>query len=305
LTSADASKSFDNSYLTAETVDVSGDGLADGDTISYSFTGRQKLIGSSDNEFTYSINNTSGTEYSVDVVFGTLMVTDDDVADEFIIQMTADDSTTYDLGETVTFEITAFNPYDEPQTITLSEIDDVTLAQSSFDDVAGGSSVTTTATYTVTEDVILQGWFTNTVTGNVGSLECTAEYTVEMADIDATLSCNIRIVNEPANGEAYVLDETINYEIDVTNDGNVTYNNVQVTCEETSLSETIQSLSVGETISYITNHSVSEEDIINGSFTATVTVEGDELGDGTVPMGDDSVTTGDEDDPDGPNYPIE
>ncbi len=312
LISESDSKTFDNSPLTCHDVIIDGDGLAEGDTISYSFTGSQKWIGSSENTFTYSINNVSGTNYIVTCEYGELAVTDDDVDDALIVEMTADgqegseDETQYRLGDTVTFEISVKNPYADIETITLSEIEGVTLAQSTFADVTSGDTVSTTATYTIMEDNIINGSFTNTVTASIENLTKTAECTILTEDVDATLTCNIRIANEPANGTAYQLGETIQYRIDVTNEGNVTYHNVQVTCEATDFSLTRESLSIGQTISSITTgHVVSEADIVRGSFTETVTVEGDELEDGTVPMGDDSVTTGDEDDPDGPNYPIE
>lgn len=297
--------------MTCHDVIIDGDGLAEGDTISYSFTGSQKWIGSSENTFTYSINNVSRTVYNVTCEYGELTVTDDDIDDALIVEMTADgqegseDEIQYRLGDTDTFEISVRNPYADIETITLAEVQGVTLTQSTFADVAGGQTVSTTATYTITEADILNGSFTNTVTANIDNLSKSAECTILTEDIDATLTCNIRIANEPANNEAYVLGETINYEIEVTNDGNVTYHDVQVTCEESGMSSTIYSLNIGDTRTYVTSHRVSEADIVRGSFTETVTVEGDELEDGTVPMGDDSVTTGDEDDPDGPNYPIE
>ena len=90
----------------------------------------------------------------------------------------------------------------------------------------------------------------------------------------------------------------------MTNDGNVTYTNVVVEDKDTGLSETIATLAVGATETFTTSHAVTEADILAGSYTNTVTAKGDPIN-GKTPEGEDSATTGNASDPDGPNPPIE
>lgn len=79
LTSADASKEYDGNALTDDTVEVTGDGFAEGEGASYSVTGSQSLTGFSANTFTYSLNEgTEAGNYDIKTVFGQLTVTSRD-----------------------------------------------------------------------------------------------------------------------------------------------------------------------------------------------------------------------------------
>ncbi|MBR1633790.1 MAG: InlB B-repeat-containing protein [Lachnospiraceae bacterium] len=62
LTSEDKSKVYDGYPLTGDgsKVTVGGEGLADGETLDFTFTGSQTLAGSSDNSFTYRIGTVGG-----------------------------------------------------------------------------------------------------------------------------------------------------------------------------------------------------------------------------------------------------
>ncbi len=88
------------------------------------------------------------------------------------------------------------------------------------------------------------------------------------------------------------------------------YSNVEVKDENTGFETTIEKLAVGETQTFETSHVVTEEDILAGSYTNTVTAKADPIDDPKdpdspkIPEGTDTTTTGDEDDPDGPNPPI-
>ena len=181
------------------------------------------------------------------------------------------------------------------------------------------ASVILTATYTVTEADVLAGSVKNEATATGTSPDPDdpnppidpGEKEEPTEDLDTTLSVNKKISNTPANGEAYVLGETIEYSITVTNEGNVTYSNIAVKDEDTGFETTIETLAVGESKDFTTSHEVTEADIIKGSYTNTVTAKGDPIDDPKdpenpkTPEGEDTTTTGDEDDPDGPNPPIE
>ena len=76
LTSKSAAKVYDGMPLTAHEVAVGGDGFADGEGATYTFTGSQTAVGASENTFAYTLNeNTAAGNYEITTVNGTLTVT--------------------------------------------------------------------------------------------------------------------------------------------------------------------------------------------------------------------------------------
>lgn len=184
LTSASDSKTYDGERLANSDVTISGEGFKEGDGADFNVTGYQILVGTAENTFTYTLNTgTKADDYDIRTVFGTLEVVDgtgedeEPVDPEFVVKMEADDDT-YHLNDTVIFRITANNIYDSSETIYLQTNDGVTLAQSTFENVAGGDYVSTEATHTITEADIIAGEFTASVTANVGNVQAEADETV-------------------------------------------------------------------------------------------------------------------------------
>ena len=232
MTSATDSKVYDGKALTNSNVTVTGDGFAEGEGATYNVTGSQTLVGSSENTFTYTLKEgTKAGNYEIKTVFGTLTVTDgtpDKPVDPDLVVTKSHTGSDFKLGDTVTFNITATNIYEEPQTITLIEIDGVTLAdaKATFPNVKGGDTIETTATYTITEADILAQVFVNTVTAKLGNIEKKATDTVtadEIADKNGHLTIT-KVTTSTAKAEdgKYALGETITYKITVKNDGNLT-----------------------------------------------------------------------------------
>ncbi len=78
LKSADLSKEYDGEPLTngAAAIAIEGAGFVEGQGVSYTFTGSQKIAGSSDNAFTYKPNDgTDLDNYDIKTKFGKLEVT--------------------------------------------------------------------------------------------------------------------------------------------------------------------------------------------------------------------------------------
>ncbi len=76
LESASASKPYDGTPLTADGIEVGGDGWLEGDGASYRVTGKQTEVGSSENGFSYTLNaGTDTSHYWIDCSYGTLTVT--------------------------------------------------------------------------------------------------------------------------------------------------------------------------------------------------------------------------------------
>ena len=76
LTSASASKLYDGTPLTKDTVTVGGDDFVEGQGATYTVTGSQTDVGKSDNEFTYELNaNTKARNYNITMYKGELVIT--------------------------------------------------------------------------------------------------------------------------------------------------------------------------------------------------------------------------------------
>ncbi len=112
LTSANDSKPYDGKALTNNGVTVSGDGFVEGEGASYDVTGSQTTVGTSDNKFTYTLNEgTSENNYNITKAEGKLTVTADDK--EVVVTITGNNKTVKYNGteQTVTdYTVTSSNP---------------------------------------------------------------------------------------------------------------------------------------------------------------------------------------------------
>lgn len=99
LTSASGSKEYDGKPLTNDDVIVGGDGWVDGEGATYSFTGSQKIVGSSENAFECIPNEgTNLDNYEITKQYGTLSVTNR--SEKYQITLTPNSkSVTYDGNE--------------------------------------------------------------------------------------------------------------------------------------------------------------------------------------------------------------
>ena len=76
MTSADDEKVYDGTPLTNDEVTVTGDGFIEGEGVTYDVTGSQLDVGSSDNSFTYELNEgTLAENYIIETEEGKLTVT--------------------------------------------------------------------------------------------------------------------------------------------------------------------------------------------------------------------------------------
>ena len=269
-------------------------------------TGSQTLVGSSASLITDVIPNEGKQlkNYNFTFVPGALTVTDgtgdDPVKPENVVTKThLKTDLGYNLGELVTFTISVKNIYNTPKTITLTEKENVKFSNGEnvivFKDVPAGETVTAEATYTITSEDILEGVFHNTVTADfTGGGSWTAEDTVTTAELDTTL--NVTKTSDVPEGQKAALGQTITYTIKVQNAGNVPYTNVKVEDPLTGLTETIETLPVGETRTFTTEYVVTEADVLEGHVLNTATATGDEIKDPKSdepkePNGGDEVET--------------
>ena len=305
LTSATATKAYDGTALTDDTITVTGDGFAEGEGAAYDVTGAQILVGSSENTFTYTLKEgTLADNYEITTAFGTLTVTGDSVEPE---KTTETVETPYALGDKIPFTIAVHNVSDAvvekvtviDETAEIIAGEGYTVVDEHTAEITGlqpDATVNVTALHEVTDTDILAGEYVNTATVRMPDgteLEVTGS-TEQIGEVDATLTVTNTVTNAHEDGTAFGLDETIEYEVTVTNDGNVPMTNITVTDETTGLNETIDVLQPGETVTFAPSHTVTEEDIAAGEVVSTVKAEADEIAkpDGTTvrPAAEASVT---------------
>ena len=315
LTSEGAEKVYDGEPLTNENVTMEGDmPAADKEKFTFKATGSQTYVGESPNTIEYSFEadseikptssdnaivmledaivlaadeTSTASNYKIVLNEGTLKVTKPE--DEDVVTKTHEDGE-YGVGDEITFTIEVTNVYDENKTITIEELEGVEVEQSTFKDVKPGETVTTTATYVVTDKDAEAGTFKNKVTvkfsGEDDEFTGEDEVPVEKkghAVIEKT------VTNEPKNKKGFVEGETIEYEIKITNDGNTTLTNITITDELTGDEWTVEELAVDKSETFTAKYKVTAKDVKAGSVTNIATAEGE--GDPTIEPGEVETPT--------------
>ena len=109
LTSASDVKQYDGTALTNDEVTVSGDGFVNGEGATYTVTGNQTVVGSGDNEFTYTLNDgTLEDNYNITKEVGKLTVKAKEV--NYTVQYYKENlSGAYELADTDTKKATLKN----------------------------------------------------------------------------------------------------------------------------------------------------------------------------------------------------
>ena len=250
-------KKYDGEELTVPTWKLADGTLADGQQEIAHVEGSQTLVGESENKITdlkifanAASQEAEGSEteaqdvtknYSIILLAGLLKVTDGSEVDPVdpgqVVTKTHEDKT-YDLDETVTFTINVKNIYDEAKTVRIIELPGVVIEGApqetpnvlTVEKVPAGETVTATATYKITEADIANGSFVNTVkvefeggkpfenTDTVTTVDPVRSYTLTKKSSESTHE----------NG-MFKAGETIHYTLTVTNTGNQTLENVEIT----------------------------------------------------------------------------
>ena len=288
VTAVSSTKTYDGTPLTCADYALGAEDFVGHEGFESVFIeGSQTLVGTSGNAIVgYEFNAaTDPGNYAVSTVDGTLTVSDgteNDPVDPDLVVVKAHEEGTYGLGETVEFTITATNIYDDARTMTFVEQDGVEITgQATFENVEPGATVSTTARYTVTEADILAGGFTNTVTVSFeGGKDFEGNDDVVVDNPETHLTVNKVTTSQPFEGNAYTLDETITYEVTVTNDGNLTVEGVTVTDELAGAtlaegeSDEVGTLAPGESATLHYSYTVTEADVLAGKVMNVATATG-------------------------------
>ena len=210
LTSATASKTYDGNALTDNTVTASGDGFATGEGATYNVTGSQKVVGSSANAFTYTLNSgTKEANYNITKTEGTLTVTSRDAKYQISPQANSDE-VKYDgqSHEVTGFETDTFTV--EGNTYTVSGL---TAAGSGTDAGSYTVSVSGTAVVKDSDGTDVSDEFavtpqTGTLTINKRSVTLTSASDEKEYDGDALTNDEVTVT-----GDGFVTGEGATYDV--------------------------------------------------------------------------------------------
>ena len=232
-------------------------------------------------------------------------------------QDAAPDGAYDELGEVITYTIVVTNPGNTTLTnVVITDANADTITPSTIGTLAPGASATATATHVITQADIDAGSVTNTavVTGddpmgntvtddsddpdnmtdddpdNDGDPDDPTVTTV-VQDSDIALT---KAQDAPADGAYDTLGEVITYTIIVTNTGNTTLTNVDVTDANATITGglPIATLAPGASATVTAEHVITQADLNAGQVVNTAVATGDD------PMG--NTVTDDSDDPDNP-----
>ena len=250
-------KKYDGEELAVPTWKLEDGTLADGQQEIAHVEGSQTLVGESENKITdlkifanAASQEAEGSEteaqdvtknYSIILLAGLLKVTDgseeDPVDPGQVVTKTHEDKT-YDLDETVTFTINVKNIYDEAKTVRIIELPGVVIEGApqetpnvlTVEKVPAGETVTATATYKITEADIANGSFVNTVKVEFEGGK-SFENTDTVITVDPVRSYTLTKKSSESTHEngMFKAGETIHYTLTVTNTGNQTLENVEIT----------------------------------------------------------------------------
>lgn len=211
LTSNSAVAKYDGMTLSDPNVTVTGDGFAEGEAEAKA-TGGICYVGSVPN--TIEVVEQKGyraENYTIEKNEGTLRITDADLTESPVVK-SHEDGAVYRAGDTVVFTVEATNIYNEPKTITLTEQEGVTFDAADgvtvsadgrtarAENVQPGDTVRVEAHYTVADQDVKNGSFSNTVTASYSGTDTTFTGTDTVDEIDRNCSYIVQFVNE-TNGK--------------------------------------------------------------------------------------------------------
>ena len=193
------------------------------------------------------------------------------------------------LGETIEYTITVTNKGNVAYR-NVKVDDELTGLHETIDELGVGASESFTTTYTVAEEDILKGYVRNEATAAADPIhnpktgedeipKGSDEVTDETVAAEGALGVTKETTSTPKNGKTYALGETITYKITVTNTGNLTAKNIQVTdslsAKEGQVIATIDSLAPGASQEILFAYVVTEQDILNGKVVNEAAAKGE------------------------------
>ena len=285
LVSADLSQVYNGKWLSNGTTALKiEDGWVNGESAPYNFTGYQFYVGSSENTFEILWDDVKATakkgNYTVQITPGTLEVTtskdDQEIDPNLVVTKKHIRTRWYKVGDVITFTIRVTNIFNETKTVKVTEQPGVTIIGEDSAVLASGATAEFKAQYTVKDEDIVNGTFTNTVTADFGDVTISNEDEVtEFVKPMPKLSITKEAIEDTEHKAPYGYEETVAYGIRVFNEGTLTLTNIQVKDELTGDNWTIDSLAPGEKSDLLeTSYIVNDTDILEGKVENTATAIG-------------------------------
>lgn len=187
----------------------------------------------------------------------------------------------YAVGQTITYSIGVTNTGNVTlNNVTVTDISAVVGActPANGSSLAPAATMTCAATHVVTQADVDSGVYNNTATGTSGSLSDSASVRVTFAQNPA-----LDISKTVTSTGPYIAGSTITYQIVVTNIGNITLHNVDVSDTAAVLgsctpSEPAASLAPGATITCSASHIITQAEFDSGSYTNIAYANSNETG---------------------------
>ena len=237
LTSESDSKTYDGTPLVKHDVTVSEDGFADGEGATYSYTGTQTDAGSSENTFTYALNEgTLASNYAITTANGTLTV--EAVKTEVKVEITGHtDTVTYDgqVHSVSGYDVTNISNKlysDTAISFTGTAVVSRIVAGTSYMGLTAAQFSNTSANFTNVTFVVHDGWLKIDPKSIVPDGPDTPDEKKTGIEVtkpadskyDGNVHENIPVVKDTKTGATLVegTDYTLSYKGDTTNAGTVT-----------------------------------------------------------------------------------
>ena len=237
LTSESDSKTYDGTPLVKHDVTVSEDGFADGEGATYSYTGTQTDAGSSENTFTYALNEGMlASNYEITTANGTLTV--EAVKTEVKVEITGHtDTVTYDgqVHSVSGYDVTKISNKlysDTAISFTGTAVVSRIVAGTSYMGLKAAQFSNTSANFTNVTFVVHDGWLKIDPKSIVPDGPDTPDEKKTGIEVtkpadskyDGNVHENIPVVKDTKTGATLVegTDYTLSYKGDTTNAGTVT-----------------------------------------------------------------------------------
>ncbi|MEP2486059.1 MAG: hypothetical protein ABJH64_13800, partial [Algoriphagus sp.] len=196
-----------------------------------------------------------------------------------------------EAGDVLTYTITVTNTGN----VTLTDVqvtDPLTETDQTIPSLAPGESVEIEVEYTVTQEDINNGTVTNDV--EVTSKDPNGQNVDDNASIsiDGAVTEDLTITKTANQGGFTKAGDEITYTIVVTNTGNTTIETIEVLDNKTGLDESIDVLEPGQSITFTTTYTVTQEDVDNGFISNTAEASGEDSNGNTVEDSIDEIING-------------
>ncbi|MEN2280515.1 gliding motility-associated C-terminal domain-containing protein [Algoriphagus sp. SE2] len=194
------------------------------------------------------------------------------------------------LGELVPYEIKVENTGNT--TLNTIAISDPKLGLTQFaNTIDPGQVITIARNYTVTQADLDAGFILNIAEAKGTDPFSTLENSIDSVRINAVQTPGISISKTPSQPEYSSLGEVIDYELIITNSGNVTLSSLTVTDPLTNLNQALSDLIPGESVTISTGYSILQGDLDAGQVVNTATVSGQDTNGGSLATSSNATVT--------------